>query len=357
MPSRSTFVFVTPRRWTKKRAWVAEREKDGVWAEVRAFDADDLVHWIELFPAVGTWLAIALGKRPSGVKQLDEAWREWSCSTRWPLTEDLILGGRDEQSTAILRWLYGPPSVFSLQADSATESEAFLYATLRQLPPEYQEYYYARTLLASTPEVARFLSDSASRLLIVLEDGDPGLTTLLAQRGHHVYLTAGSEGEPSGLRLARPFRETIRRSLVDMGIDEGRAESLAQDSGRSLAVLRRLMPASSGTITPEWATPEYARLLIPALFAGAWDEASEGDRRVLARLSGETYEKWISSITQWMNRSDGPLRREGNAWKIASARDAWFRLAPYASSVDLELPRCCDRCSWRTEPSVRHERR
>ncbi len=336
-PSRTTFVFITPRRWRKKREWVAEREKDWVWANVRAFDADDLVHWIELFPAVGAWLATTLGKRPVGVRQLDEAWREWSCSTRWPLSEDLILGDRDEQSTAVLRWLYGPPSVFAVQADSSVESEAFLYATLRRLPPEYQAYYYARTFLASTPDVARILSDSASRLLIVLEDADPGLATLLAQRGHHVYLTAAAgDSQANAVRLMRPLRETIRTSLVDMEIDEDCAQALARDSGRSLAVLRRLIPAAPGTIAPKWAIPEHARVLIPALFAGAWSEANEGDRTVLERLSGETYEKWIASLTQWMNWPDSPLRKEGNTWKIASPRDAWFRLAPYASPVDLE---------------------
>ena len=336
--SHSTFVFVTPRRWNKKREWVSERKRDGTWADVRALDADDLVHWIEIFPAVGAWLAAILAKRSIGIRQIDEAWREWACSTRWPLSENLVLAERDEQSAAVLRWLYGRPSVLAVRADSRMESAAFLYATLRQLPPEYQSYYYARTVIAATTDVARALSDSISPLLIVLEEADPGLSSLLAQRGHHVFLTAAETDSEStaSIRLPRPLRESVRRSLLEIGINEDDAERLARDSGRNLAVLRRLIPAAPGTVVPKWAEPEHARTIMPALFVGAWDEVSESDRKSLERLSGETYEKWIASITQWTNSSDSPLTKEGTAWKVVSPKDAWLRLAPYASAVDLE---------------------
>jgi transcriptional regulator with XRE-family HTH domain len=299
--AQSTFMFVTPRRWTKKREWVSERKKDGKWAEVRALDADDLVHWIELFPAVGAWLATILGKRPAGVRQIDEVWREWSCSTRRPLSEDLMLAGRDEQSAAVLRWLYSRASVLAVQADSPVESAAFLYATLSQLPSEFRDYYFSMTLLAATPDVARALSDSTSPLVIVIEDADPGLSTLLSQRGHHVYLiAANADGQSAtGINLPRPLRENVRQSLQDMGIKEDLAERLARDSGRSLAVLRRLIPAAPGTIVPKWAESPHARAIIPALFVGGWDESNEGDRKSLEQLSGEPYEKWISSITPW----------------------------------------------------------
>ena len=93
-------------------------------------DADDLVHWIELYPAVGHWLAVTIGKRPRGVQQLDEAWEEWSLSTQWPLSADLILAGRDEDATQILRWLRGEPSVLPVQGESADEAVAFLHAAI-----------------------------------------------------------------------------------------------------------------------------------------------------------------------------------------------------------------------------------
>ena len=44
-PAQSTFVFVTPRRWSGKNDWVNARQGEGKWREVRAYDADNLEEW------------------------------------------------------------------------------------------------------------------------------------------------------------------------------------------------------------------------------------------------------------------------------------------------------------------------
>src|SRR3984893_11867071 len=54
----------TPRRWAQKGEWIKERRAEAVWRDVRAYDAVDLVQWIERFPAVGLWLAKLLEKTP-----------------------------------------------------------------------------------------------------------------------------------------------------------------------------------------------------------------------------------------------------------------------------------------------------
>src|SRR5208337_51053 len=157
------------------------------------------------------------------------------------------------------------------------------------------------------------------------------------QRGHHVYLTGCSvQGQPNSIQLSRPFRETIRLSLIQTGIPEDDAESLARDSGRSLVVLRRLVPAAPGTVQPDWARVDNARTLVPALLAGGWDESTNGDREILEQLSGQKYDQWIANLTVWVDSPDTPIRKEGTTWKISSPRDAWFRLGRYVASVDLE---------------------
>jgi addiction module HigA family antidote len=41
-PSETTFIFVTPRYWSKKREWAEQKQAEGVWREVRVYDAEDL---------------------------------------------------------------------------------------------------------------------------------------------------------------------------------------------------------------------------------------------------------------------------------------------------------------------------
>jgi hypothetical protein len=50
-PSHTTFVFVTPRRWSNKEEWATAKRQEGHWKDVRAYDADDLETWLERWAA------------------------------------------------------------------------------------------------------------------------------------------------------------------------------------------------------------------------------------------------------------------------------------------------------------------
>ena len=58
----TTFVFVTPRRWAGKWKWEKARRAEGLWADVRALDADDLVAWLEQSSKVTNWFAELIDK-------------------------------------------------------------------------------------------------------------------------------------------------------------------------------------------------------------------------------------------------------------------------------------------------------
>lgn len=238
-------------------------QDEGRWREVRVYDADDLVHWIEQTPAVGLWLAIRLGKRPSGTRELESVWQEWSFATKWPLTEDLVLGDRDQDKAALLRWLGDGPSVLSLLGTTADEVVAFFHACLSTLPEDIAASDRARCLVATTTDAARALASAPAPLILLLTEPEPGLAQALAQRGHYVLQAYGDRFIARGevRTLARPSREAITSALIAAGIAEARAFALARDCARNLAVLRRLIPAAPGHL-PGWAQAPPPRALL-----------------------------------------------------------------------------------------------
>ncbi len=136
--------------------------------------------------------------------------------------------------------------------------------------------------------------------------------------------------------LPRAPHEDFREALEDMGVPKDQGAVLTRDTVRSLAILRRLIPSGAAARIPAWADEPNGKLLLPALLAGAWDSRREGDRLVLEQLSGETFDEFESRCAQWAGFPDAPLRHAGTAWKIASPRDAWFRLAGFISRPHLE---------------------
>ena len=126
-----------------------------------------------------------------------------------------------------------------------------------------------------------------------------------------------------------------KRALAQPGNGaEEEARNLARDSARSLAVLRRLIPSAPGKI-PQWAVGTPPRSLVAALLAGAWNEDVDGDKIMLERLAGEKYETISAQLAPLVGTRDHPLRKAGSVWKVASPRDAWFRLSQQLGPADF----------------------
>ena len=70
--ANTTFVFVTSRRWSGKREWVRARRESSPWADVRAFDADDLVAWLEQAPEVTRWFTRVIGNGSTAMEDILE---------------------------------------------------------------------------------------------------------------------------------------------------------------------------------------------------------------------------------------------------------------------------------------------
>ena len=334
----TTFMFATLQRWKGGAKWAQEKRDEKIWKDVRVLDADDLVEWIALFPSVGYWLATRMGKHVAGTRPLEDFWREWRLSTEWPMSTGIMLAGRDQDAIDLLKWLYDRPSVRGIQGDSVGEGIAFLFSAIDLLPEQYKKLYFSRCLVASSPEAARALGSSAASKVIVMEETEPGLASSLVEKGHHVLVTYGSRVGTTDLVtvLSRPQFEPFQDALEQMGIPETKANALTRDSCRKLSILRRLIPSAADAMTPPWADGQNGRLLIPALLAGAWDEGCDGDREILANLSGEKFEAFATRFPNWIEFPDAPMRHAGNTWKLASPYDAWFRLAGLITRADLE---------------------
>jgi transcriptional regulator with XRE-family HTH domain len=337
--SETTFVFVTPRGWGTKQEWIREKVAEGHWKDVRVLDAVDLVQLLEGTPAVALWLAKQTARIPKNVRLLEDAWKEWASSTAPQISESLALAGRDEDSAIVHQWLNGPAGSIAIQAESVAEAMAFLYASISEYPAGMHDSISARTLVVASEDAAREVSNVQIPLVIVAAELDSGAASLLVANGHHVYQALGSNiGTPVGSRrLARPGRYQIAQELEAMKVPEDEASRLARDAGQSLTVLRRLMKQSVNLPSPAWAEPSQAKNYLPALLMGAWSEANPLDVSAVEKLASVSYDEFRRILTAGLHLPESPVRNIGSVWKIASPRDAWFRLSPFLTPADLTV--------------------
>ena len=336
-PSRSTFIFVTSRRWGGKEKWIRAKRAEGCWRDVKAYDADDLEAWLETSPATHLWVSLLLGKHPENATDLTSWWEEWSAATKPRLSPKLIISGRTETIGRIHRWLDGPPSPLALRADTREEALAFFTAAVEGLAEDRRLYCVARAAVVSSASAWNQLSAWEAPLLLVPMFDERETVATAIHREHHVLVPLG-RGDPSSagtVEIPRLRREAAAAALLEMGLPRVRAEELATLARRSLMSLRRRLAIIPEVQRPHWAGADRASERLPALLANTWDNSAEGDRQVLSELARVPYETFLRVLVRLANDSDPPVRLVGSIWYLVSGEDAWSLLARFLTPEDL----------------------
>ncbi|MEN6536496.1 MAG: hypothetical protein ABFD89_22765 [Bryobacteraceae bacterium] len=331
--ARTTYVFLTPRRWNQKEDWAAEKKTNAEWADVRAYDADDLEQWLEQAPAVGAWLARVLNKYPSGVLSIEDFWAEYSFGTNPTFTPDILLAGRKTDAQAAAEWLKNGTGTLRIAADSPREAVAFVAASVTSLSVDDQVEVRSRFVLSEDPTVLRELLTTANHLVIGWLATDTASVGLALRQGHRIILPARTDQQPT-ITLSRPGHEELISALKTAGLDEDKANALARESGESITILHRRL--STAPTPPSWAAPEHARELLPALLANAWDEQHNSDKAILAGLAAAEYYVVVGAMARWSHVADAPVQQTGTVWTVRAPRDVWHLLNAYLTREDIE---------------------
>lgn len=338
--SQSSFVFVTARRWSKKDAWVAEKKKESLWRDVRAYDADNLEEWLESVSAIHLWFSVRLNKHPGGAEDIERYWEGWSVATRPPMSAELVTSGRGDIVKRIQDWLLNPASALTIQGDSRVEALAVVVASIQKLPPETRGSILAQTIIIHDPDAWKHvLTASKSRLILVMNfSGDETAIGrgLVAAHPSIVLLGRADSTSANTLRIPRIDSEEAAKALAAMGVAPEKVDSLADLARSSLASLRRKIAIAPELEQPKWARPENARSLLPALLAGRWSSKVEGDQEFIERLARDNYDRVSEQYVRWANEDDPPVRCTGTTWYLNSEEDAWSLLGRFLTRDDLE---------------------
>lgn len=327
--AQTTFVFVTPRNWDNPKKTLPDYlkgfhdKKD--FKDVRFIDGAALETWLGMHGAVGAKYARTVLERvpQKGARSTDEFWNEYSARFHPKLTEAVALCARTEQAARIVSHLMGKSGQMIFVGDGPDEVSAVAVAAIRTAPEADRNFLEARTLIVDTDEAGREVA-VADRYGYVVSPSVQKVTGTLGSYGPVVATVDFLPPASRHPRLERPSTREMSEALQTMDLGEEAAEALARKSGRSLTILERHAPAA-GAKRPDWA--EGAGPLVPALLAGGWDSRHEGDRRILADLSGQDYDDFEAAMRPHLSRLDAPLDHRSGLWKLRAPVDAFVNLS------------------------------
>ncbi len=339
-PAECTYVFVTPRLWSKSDEWVKEKKKDGIWKDIKIINAELLEEWLEIAPTVSAWLSIKhLGKFPDeGIQSTEDFWEEWSSGPKFKLSPDILLGGRKVQIKKLFE-LVSDATIIPVQGASRDEALAFIISCFKN-NPELEEDFFARSIIVDNEDSFRKLSALQTPLILIPRFEETSVINRAVSNGHTVIVPLGADSAvnwSNKISLPQIDRDLFVKSLVKTGLTEELAEKYSKESVRNITILRRQLEFNRNL--PTWAKPENVKEILPALIVGKWDENYENDKNIISKLAGESYEEYSKKLARWLNTPDSPFVKIGNTWRIASPLDAWSNASKYLTQNDFEILR------------------
>ena len=329
---KTTFVFATARRWPGKAQWEREKRAEGKWADVRAFDADDIETAFDTAPAAQYWFSELIGLPVEGVRMIEHWWEAFSRASEPNLTPELVLAGRADEAAALLRIVEEETRITTISAPSNDDILAFVAATLLSTTEPARSDLLARTLIVHDATALRRL-DATTDLLVLLPFDDELRREAQLVRSHHVILLA-PQGVPADISLPAINRDAFKATLNDAGVDEEVAERLARAAFRSLVAFQADAPAR-GAARREWSKAFESKIVRRAWLAGGWHEARSGDVDALTSFFGVAYDDARSELEPFASGEDPIFATVGGTWALTSAEEAWRFGVAHLAGPDL----------------------
>jgi hypothetical protein len=332
--STTTFVFVTPREFAAKRAWVRRRQARTQFKDVACLDVDDLYDWLEAVPSVHDWFSRECGWAVEGLESLESFWARWSRVTRPELSADVVNAGRIDEEARLRSWLRGSPELTTVSGSSAEEVSAFLVASLfRGNNLEFQRDLQ-RGLVVDRASAWTVGVGARQPMILVTTEVDVDFTQAVGA-GHHVLVASGPRPTATDLDLPTPRPSAIVDALIALGVTRERSHLFAAVSRGGLEMLRRELAPPGAVRDPAWAVGPEVNKLIPALFAGAWNDENPADRAVIEQLNGTAYETTVAALTGWIHSDEPPVRRVGQFWVVSARPHTWRLLSRQMNSTHI----------------------
>lgn len=348
---QSTYIAVTARKWDKRAEWIDEKKASGEWADVRAYDADDLELWLEQEYAVQLWFAELLGKPTHAIKSVERYWSDWNRDVVPAISIEAVLASREAEQARLLQLLTEKQQggTIVIHADSVQEAVAFACASLITSDQNYK----SRAVVLTSPEAWGAVSANTNINLVIA--GNHAVAEAALSKGGLVLISPFANGDSEAhfpghrhvdadpdIVLQRTLPEDFRKALEQMGIDHGDAQRLALQCGRSWSVYRRVKNNNPALKQPTWSDKRYSAALTTMALVGAFLQSNKHDLVVIETISGISADEFLVQSKALVRMDDAPLAEIDGVLKAKSILEV-FILNEQGVSDDMfeRFIECC----------------
>ncbi|MFP4846736.1 hypothetical protein [Winogradskyella sp. PE311] len=336
--SETTFVFLTSRVWVGKTEWAEEKNKEGIWKDVKCYDATDLEQWLDIARGVDYWMANHLRLTTEGVYIGEDFWSIWSKTDKFEFPPEILIGGREAAVISLKHLLLDSTGTATyMKAPTTDEALAFILATIVSMESKMKESILSKTLIPTDTHSLQRLINEKRQLIIIPKCQIEEIDIAKAKSNNHIIIvpsTINSSKKNDEIVLPIIEFEPFIESLKKMGIGNEKSRQLSKNTARNISVLRRTLKVSDAE--PKWYTATEKRSLLPILLLARFKSTNQYDREIVQNISEKKYSEFEKTLRELLALEETNVLFVNDNWRLISHTDSWLFMAKHITAEDLE---------------------
>lgn len=328
-----TFVFVTTRRWNGKNDWIQEQKNRNIWKDVRAYDASDLEQWLEQSTVAQIWFLEQINRPTTDVMSLESYWEQWANVSEPVLCPELFKSNIEKYKNEINSKINDPHNPILITADSTGESIAFVCQVFN-----YDDLLDKKDnvmIVSNASIISQLININPNTIIVTANrEVEKELAHIKDIVKFLIYPTKSISN--ADISLSVLDKDDFKESLKIMEKTDDDIDTLINQSGRSITILRRLLSNIPAIKKPEWATNiEITENLLPFLFVGVWSTKDEGDKETLEKISDKSFNELEKIFNNYIQVDDTPFWSIGDYRGLTSKIDVLFAIKSAITEEDI----------------------
>ena len=347
--AETTFCFATSRIWNHKQGIAEiteEKNQQRIWKRVIIIDANNLEQMLENSPSVQVWFSSIMGKPMEGVQDVSSFWKNIIKTTMPQLNTDFFLYNKKSIVAEIAKIMDLKARQIVIVSSSWLETVLCIVAEVVSSEDKSVKAFGERCLLVSSFEAMKRVDAKCDNLIII-----PCFyfTEQLPTLCRNLILIPVNQFDPidrinnSGNRIVVPARtrHEFCEALTKLGFDSSDSYSMGNSLRCNFMALYRQICTNTLIKVPSWSKQSDVSVLLPALFAGAWEENKSGDKSIIAQLSEKPYGDYTTSIIKYTVGENMTLSLTDRTYACISIEEMWDCLWDQITEKEFLLFKQC----------------
>ncbi len=331
--AETTFCFVTSRIWNHRQG-IAEitKEKDQqkIWKKVKIIDANNLERWLEDCPSVQMWFSVIIGKPKAGIQDAYSFWKDTIATTDPKLNADYFLYNRESVIKKINNILDSDARQIIIVSSSWLEAILCIVAEIVSSEDKSIKTFGEKCLFVNSYEALKEADlNCKSSIIIPCFHFTDSLPTF--SENENFVLIPVNQYDPidrinkscNRIEIPARTRHEFCDALEKLGYSSSDAYATGENLRCNFMALYRQICTDTLKKIPVWSKTRDVSILVPALFAGAWEGKKSGDISIISRLSEVSYDEYTTLIHEYTLGENTTLSLIDKTYACISIEEMW----------------------------------